>query len=816
MTELPESRSNHQPDPEQAPAAVSRAASYPPLLVPMPSGYEEVHLRDYWRVLLRYRWTAVGFFLVVVAAAGLWISAARPTYTATATLQLQNLGPKVVVFDGRGQGPSAQGYSVSQETYLETQLRLLQSRTLAERVIERLALEGHPEFQASPERPGWLAGVVGAVRDVFADTFGDETAWPARSWAWLEERVGGWWPARSGGAGGPGAALTGNEPHESPLFKAFQERLSVTAVPDAYLVQVAFTSQSPALSAKVANTLVDVFLRQEIDQKVGASQFASQFLTRELQEVQQKLEASERKLNAFLKANDIMFLTPGGASLSSGGPDGGELITQQLKVLSDRLLQARTERIARESLFRQAVSRDSASLPPVLESDLVRSLKGELAKLEAEARQLAKFFKPGYPRLEQLGLSIAEVRSQLAAETERIVNGIETDYRAAHLNERRLQQELDQHRDLVRRLGDKMVAYTLLRRDVDTNRELYTTLLTRLKETGVTSGLTASSFTIVDSAVAPTRPSAPRKKLILLLASFVGLVGGVGLAFLREYIDTSIRTVKDIENTLRVPALGVIPSRKSLPEGPRRRAVHERTEAPFGLVAHLRASSVVAEAFRQLRASLLYSPEGGTPKVLMVTSLQAGDGKTSLAANLAIVLAQLDAGDVLLVDADMRRPSVHTLLGVSQAPGLAEYLIGQAQATDAVRLTHVPRLSVLPAGDLPHNPAELLSSPRLRQALGDLSKVFSYVVIDSTPLFGASDAAVLAPKVEGVVLVLRHRKADREAARRAVGRLMSVGGRVLGVVLNDVDVTAAGADASQYGPYAYYGYTPDARRRPND
>jgi polysaccharide biosynthesis transport protein len=724
----------------------------------------EAHLKDYWRVLVRRRWTVLTFFLVTVVAAAVWTFTTRPTYTATATLRIEREAPRVLVFEEVVRADP-------EEEYYQTQHRVLQSRTLANRVINLLALDQHPEFQELEEATG-LGGAG----------------------AWLRERLVRWLPVPP-----PPPDATAESAVESPLTRAFRGRLSVQPIRNSRLVNVSFASHHPDLAARVANTLADAFIAQNLDEKTEATRYATQFLGTQLEDARAKLEDSEKRLNAFLKSKDILFVDEDerGARL--------DLVTQQLRVLSDALLEARARRIAKESVVAQVRGQNLDALPAVLENPVVASLKEELAKLEGEYRQLAQTFKPEYPRVQRAEQAIQELRRQLAIESRRIVVGLEADYRAALRTERELQKSVDDHRRLSLRLGDQLAEYRLLRREVDTNQGLYASLLTRLKETGVSSALLTSNISVVDRAEAPLHPSKPRKGLNLLLAGVLGLLGGVGLAFFREYLDTSIRDAKEVETVLRLPTLGLVPSRKGLPPRARQRPLPPGEPGPFALVAHTDMGSFVAEAFRNLRTSILYSSPDHAPRTLMVTSLQPEDGKTSLATNLAIVLGQLDLGEVLIVDGDMRRPRLHDLLEVPQAPGLSTFLTGQAELADVIKPTAVRRLSVVPSGQLPLNPAELMSSRRLRQAMDDLPKRFVHVVFDAPPLFGVTDALVLAPKVEGVILVLRHGRSSREQAQRAVAQLASVHARLLGVILNDVEVGGIG-----YYP-GYYGYSGDTR-----
>ncbi len=378
---------------------------------------------------------------------------------------------------------------------------------------------------------------------------------------------------------------------------------------------------------------------------------------------------------------------------------------------------------------------------------------------------------------------------------------MKSDYDASVRNEKALEASLTKQSALARGLAENMAEYNLLRREVDTSRDLYASLLGRLRETQVSAALLTSNISVVDAAEIPIAPSRPRKALNLLLACLAGLGGGIGLAFLFEYLDTNIKDTKEVESVLRVPALGVVPSRAAFERMMARRKAPEAgpTATPFALVSHSELPSVFAEAFRNLRTSILYSTPERPPKSLMMTSLQPEDGKTSLVTNLAITLAQLGGSPVVLVDADMRRPMVHRVLNIEQTPGLSTYLTGQADLEQVIVPSGIPNLFVIPAGRIPVNPAELLASARLREAVEALGQRFAYVVFDTGPMFGVSDAMILAGQLEGTVLVLRHGRASRDAAQRAIRSLVAVRARLLGVILNDVDV-----HANSYGYYDSY------------
>ena len=701
----------------------------------------EAHFWDYWTVLIRHRRTVLMVFVGAVLTAFIWSVTARPVFTGTAMLRIEREEPRILKFEPPRRDDTG---GESAQIQLQTERRLLQRRALANRVIGLVDLERHPEFRSVGRRPG-------------------------------------------------------------ELTDAFLDRLQVEPVRNTRLVKVSFESRSPELAAQVANTMADAVIAQQLDDKKDASQYATRFLTAQVNEARQALESSEAQLSQFLEENDILFV--GGERMGERVGERHALISQELATLSDSLLKAKAERIAKESTLTQATRATADTLPAVLQSPLIAHLKEEATKLEGRYRELGQSFKPEYPRMQRLAENIKEVRRQIHGEIQRVVEAGRAEYQTALQNETEVRKLVDEQRRLARKLDGQMAPYNLLRREVDASRELYTALSSRLKETQVSASLLISNIAVVDRADVPLKRSGPRTGLNLLIGCMVGLVGGVALAFFFEYLDTSIRDPREIEALLHVPTLGLVPTRSALPAHLDGRPLGAGDGPPgaygaFALVAHQATSSILAEAFRNLRTSVVYATPERPPKTMLVTSLQQQDGKTSVSTNCAITLAQLGMGDVLLVDADLRHPDLHRILDVPQTPGLSDLLVGGVGVAEVIRPTRIPGLFVIPAGPVPTNPAELLFSPRFTQALAALGERFAHIVIDSPPMMGVSDTLVLAPRVEGVILVLRHGHTGRDAAQRAVQMLGSVRARLLGVVLNHADVrsTAAG--------YQYYHHEP--------
>jgi capsular exopolysaccharide synthesis family protein len=722
-----------------------------------------LHFWDYWRVLVRRRALIVTCFLLAVATAGAWVLTARPAFTATVTLRIDKEEPRVLKFEEVLKTTS------QDEAELQTLYSLLKSRRLARRVIAELNLSEHPEFATT--EVSWLSSAQGwigdGLRSVISGTPHSGSA-----------------PERPGG------------PADGGLLRAFDQRLVAQPVRNARLLNVSFTSQEPDLAARVANTLAEAFVSEILGEKTNATVYATNFLSQQLGEARAKLDVSEARLTRFLADNDIVFID--GRSDRPG--ERQDLTTQQLAALSDSLLKARTERIAKESLIRQALSQEVDGVPAVLQSPLIAKLKEELVVQQAEYRKLSITFRPEYPKLQRIAENLGEIRRQLKDEMGRLVAGLDADYRAALRTEQQLLRAMEDQRGLLRRLGTQMAQYSVLRREVDTNREIYASLSSRLKETQVSSSLLTSNISVVDPADVPTVPSQPRKRLTLLLAAVSGLIAGVGMAFVVDYLDTSFKDPKEVQVTLHVPTLGLVPSQAAL-EGRRHGEREFGDPAALALITYSESRSIMAESFRKLQTSLFCSLPDGPPRTMLVTSLHGEDGKTSIASNLAIALAQRGGGDVLLVDADMRRPSLHVIFNVSQDPGFAGVLSREESADRVIRPTVISDLYFLPAGQTyGRSAAELLASDRLPEVLHQLTGRFSHVVIDAPPLFGVSDSMTVAPKVDGVLLVLRQGRATRDAAQEAVELLRSLRAKLLGVVLNDVDRRFAGPGYATY-PY---------------
>jgi capsular exopolysaccharide synthesis family protein len=737
------------PRTEAAPPAL-RAES----LAPEPWAFEEEgpELREYAQILWKRRWLVGLFAAGVFATAALFTFLQTPVYTAEATLLIEPTDPQVI--DIKHVFGESFGYESS---YYVTQTEMLRSRSLAAQVIEEHRLAETPAFfEGGPGLVATLAGIALTPIHVIE--------------SWLA-------PPREAGEGDD----------ESWLVDHYLEGLGIEPVPDSRLIRLYYSSADPELAARITNAHARAFIAQGLGLRARANDEARRFLEGRLDELRSRLERAEAALNRYRREKGIVSLDT-----------KANVVVDRLADLNLRLTAAEAERIGAEADFRLAGQRSADSLPAVLESAVVKTLKESLARLEGERASLATRFKPGYPRVAQLDAQIAEVRRRLVQEVRSIAAGIESTYLAAKAREDELRAQLGAQKAAALRLEDAAVEYAILEHDAETARQLYGSVRQRIQETNVAAELRASNVFVIDEAAPPLDSSSPRTGRNLAFALLLGLMGGVGFAFLGEYLDSRLRGPQDVERSVGLASLGVVPDFAPAEAGWPRLAANVRANVRNGrgLLAPPRARpadpiaaedppAAVTEAYRAIRTSILLSQAGEPPRTILFTSGSAAEGKTTTVLHMALMFARLGE-PVLVIDADLRRPSCHRVLGVRNGPGLTEVLAGHE---GRLRRLHVQKTDVyfLGAGSIPPNPTELLGSQRMREVLARLQKRFAFVLIDAPPLGPVSDSVVLSTLVDGVVLVVDQQRTSRQRVRDARARLAWARAKVLGVVLNRSD-----------------------------
>jgi succinoglycan biosynthesis transport protein ExoP len=548
---------------------------------------------------------------------------------------------------------------------------------------------------------------------------------------------------------------------EESLVDAVLGGLQVHPLPSSSLVNVSFSSPDPKFAAEMANTLGQAFIEQSLDLRFAASQEAAQWLKKKLTEARKKMEESEARLNQYKREHNIVTFE-----------DKETITAQKLEQLNKELVSAQTRRMEGEARYREVEA--GRPIADLMNNPLIQTLKAAEAKLITDQSELSKKFGEEHPRMIQIKHELAATRDKINAEMAMVKQTIKNEYSMAKAQEENLKKALQEQKNVTQDQSDVGIQYRFLLRDVETNRALYENMLKSLKTTTATENVPATNIRIVYPALIPEAPVYPRKSRTLLLATGLGLFLGVALALVLESVDTTIKTPEDVEGFLGIPSLAMIP--------------HIETSANPGespeLVVFHGNQPLSSEAYRVLRTSILFSSPGQAPRSLLITSALPMEGKTLTTANLATAIAKAE-GDLLLIDADLRRPTLHQLLNVPREPGLSNFLVGETDELPMVA-TMVPHLFLMPAGAIPPNPSELLGSERMQELLNRSRERFVRTVLDSPPLVSVTDAAILSTLAEGVLLVIKAEHVPRKAARDATNHLMELHSHLLGAVLNDV------------------------------
>ena len=716
---------------------------------------QESALGEYVRVLVKRKWTVLACLVSIFSIVAVASLKMTPVYEASGSIAINKADSGLVNFN------NSPTFNVDyyDPTELETEVKILQSDLLALQVVKELGLDRRPEYGGkTPALPSSL--------DLAPDP------------------------------------LQADSSRTSALLGGFRGSLRVTLAPNTHIIEVHYRSPDKDLAATVVNTLMSTYTENNFKSRFDSTMQASDWLSKQLVDLQMKVETSQEKLVHYQKEHEIL-----------GIDEKQNITTAKLDELNKALTAAESERMDKESVYRLVQAGDTetiVSAANVLDSagtqsasGLLEGLRGKEADLKIQAAELNTQFGPAYPKLAQVNNQIKEIDSQILAETKKLAGKIKGQYMAALQRESMLHDALEKQKQEENKLNESAIEFSLLKRDLDTNRQLYEGLLEKLKEAGVSAGLRSNNFRIVDVARVPTAPVEPNIPRNLAFAFMLGLTSGVGLAFLLEGLDSTVRTTEQAQMISGLPPLGMIPlgSRTAREGANAKRLVIASSKEAVELITQVRPQSQMAESYRALRTSLLLSNLGAPPKVIMVTSALPQEGKTTTSINCAVVLAQKGVR-VLLIDADLRRPSIHKTLGMGPRSGLSNVLTGSATLEQAItRSPILPNLSVLPAGTPPPNPAELLASTNMRDVLEQLRGQFDHIVVDTPPTLSVTDAVVLSPRADAIVLVIRSGQTTKQALRRSRDILMQVNAKVSGVLLNAVDLSSP----DYYYYYEYQG-----------
>ncbi|MEB4593333.1 polysaccharide biosynthesis tyrosine autokinase [Candidatus Thiothrix sp. Deng01] len=722
---------------------------------PDDNGDDEIDLRELWTVIKRRKGTIALIFLLVSLLALLFTLMQTPLYRASVTLEINTDDKRVLDYDVEANGAPR---PTDSKDFYQTQYELLQSRNLADRVISKLKLE--PRLKGEE-----------LVKPFYADSLNEIKGWLSQI---TPSNV---------------SAKTTTDIGERPVSELFLENVTVSPIKNSRIVTVHYDDADPAMAATIANSLADNYINMNLERRADSTTYARKFLEEQLVQTKSKLEESENKLVQYAKDKSIY-----------NTDDKQNLVGQKLQELSAALTEAEKDRIAAESQYKQSMG--SKSQDRVQSSMVIQQLKASKAKLQTDYQDKLKIYKPDYPLMQQLQSQIneldAQINSESSLERSTAQTTLKSDYMAAKQKEDQLRAEVDKYKAELLTTQDKSIGYNTLQREVETNRQLYEGLLQRVKEVNVAGLANTNNVSIVDPAIVPFEVEKPNLKLNLALGVVLGLFLGTVAAFLLEFLDDRIKSIDDLERVLPVPILGIAPS---MGKGSRQK------QQNYALLTVEKPTSAVAEAFRSLRTNLMFATRAGAPRVLNVTSTDASEGKSSTSINLATAFAQAGKS-VLLIDADLRKPSLHKHFKLDNSKGLTHYLVGQETLKGITQTSFIPEVYVITSGPLSPNPVELLSSERLVElvAFADSPQCeFDIIILDSPPILGLADALVIGNRTHATLLVAAWNESRKRPLQAAFNRLRQARTNIIGVVMTKAKGNAGGDSYYNYDYYYSYG-----------
>lgn len=716
---------------------------------------KEVNLRDYWPVLFKHRWVVITSFLVVVTAVSIYSLTMIPVYRATTQVLIEKNNPNVlsvqelVVMDPAG------------TDFYQTQYKILESRSLAQDVIKRLDLAQHPEFKGKEKK--------------------------------LENAT------LSEASSIPGPAPV----DDSAFVNTFLSKLKIDPIRNSRLVNISFASTDPQLAAQMANALAQAYIDWNLGLRLKTQQNMSNFLDEQVKEARRKLDANEQALQQYREKYGVAVLSAKGGKASEGEQDISRL---KLIQINGQLVEASKNRIEAEIQYNNALEalkdpRKAESLPEVISNSAILAIKDQEVRLLRDRADKSEKFGPKHPIMFSLAQEIENLEKKKLQEISNIVDAMRTRYEVTLNQERSLQKALLRSQDETISRDKIAIQYQVLQQETESNRTLYDMLLKRLKETNVSEENRTVNIHVVDLAVAPKAPFEPRVKRNIFLAIAVGLSLGVGLAFFIEHMDNTVKTPDDLKKYFNLPYLGPVHHFKI-----------EKPDLPQSdLIMLSDPKSSASESYRGIRTGILFSTSAGSPRSLLITSADAKEGKTITCSNLAIAMAQ-SGQKILMLDCDMHRPRFHKIFSLGNDRGLSNILVGDRDWREVKAPTSIPNLEIITSGPIPPNPADLIGSERMRALIKETTQAYDCILFDSAPVGAVTDPVILSRFVEGVVLVVKVGQTARERVSNSVRLLRDVQARVLGAVLNDINIGKNGY-YYYYQYYHYYGEDGDRKKK---
>ena len=727
----------------------------------------QIDIRHYLRVVRKRKWTIIASFVILVLTVAVNDFTKVPIYEASARMIIEKSNPNVVSIQ------EVMAIDSWDPDYKETQYKIIQSRSVARLVVRKLNLAESEEFKPQPTQ-GFIATLRGAIRNTMS-------GWKATIVGLLNKE-------KKKPRPGTAPQDKGENLQDSGLVSSFVGRISVRPVMDSRLVDIGFRARDPQAAVKIVNGLAQAYIDHNMDLRLGAIKDAMAWMNERIAEERSKVEVAERNLQQYREREGIITEFSGEV----------ETVTaQKLAQLNTQVVAAESARVEAETRYRQAMQLKNNplvldSIPEVLNNSLIQTIKESEVDLYKRISELSKKYGKQHPKMQAAYSELGIVQERKAAEIERVIDSLRNEYEVSQAREKSLVAALERQKQESLELNKKAIEYSVLNREAESARELYDMLIRRFKETSVAKEIDTSNIKIIDRAEYAYKVS-PDSWRNIKMAIVIGLMLGLGLAFLFEYLDNTIKTPEELEQVLNLPYLGLIPLLDV--------SNVSKNDISEELVTLKQPRSSASESYRSIRTRIIYSAAEKPPKSILMTSATTEEGKTITSANMAVTMAHAGS-KVIMVDCDMRKPRLHHLLGLDREKGLSNVLVGEKRLDEVIVETQEENLHAIACGPIPPNPSELLGSKAMARVIQELGQTYDRIVLDSPPLIAVTDAIVLSKMVDGVVLILQANSTPKDLARNSANNLHAVNAHVLGVVLNKVDLQKN----AYYYQNSYYNY----------